>query len=320
MMKTKVHFTQGWISRITSGQEDDVVVVGADFEKPPSEGEIASVMQKVSEEDAVREMIRRRWFSPGVGGEKKKQRGIALQEFLFSQAPNIPSISVAPLFRRQIRTWGLPELISTLAWLRRISTRAIEIKDLNFHINDLYKTSIIKHLVHLSADELGPRKAISYLERLGVRVIVESSLPSMKIDGASFVLSGFGPVIGLTLRYDRLDSFWFTLMHEIAHLILHLASKPNEVFLDTLEYGDFHTSETEIEANAFAKDSFIPRDVWNRSDAYRLGNKASIMALSNELKISPAIIAGRLRFERKIYDEFSQLVGNGKVRALLLQE
>ena len=30
------------------------------------------------------------------------------------------------------------------------------------------------------------------------------------------------PVAALTLRYDRLDNFWFTLLHELAHIALHM--------------------------------------------------------------------------------------------------
>lgn len=128
-----------------------------------------------------------------------------------------------------------------------------------------------------------------------------------------------GPVIGLTLRNDRLDSFWFTLLHEVAHLVLHLPTDSNEVFVDTIENEDQYSPEFETEADAFAKDSFIPRDVWNRN-VFRLRTGASILDLSAKLKINPSIVAGRLRYERKAYNEFSQLVGIGEVRKLLLNE
>jgi HTH-type transcriptional regulator/antitoxin HigA len=312
-----IHFSQEWATRVTSHDEPGITVSGKDVAELPSEEEIMTVLERVSETDAVREMIRRKWFEPSGFDEQTRGRTNALKEFLFSGAES-PSISVAPLFRRQLRKRGVVELISTFAWLCRLSERAYEKEGLEFRSEDLQRS--IGHLVRLSADKLGPRKAIRYLETLGVKVIIESTLPSMHVDGASLMLREIGPLIGLTLRYDRLDSFWFTLMHEVAHLVLHLKSKPGEVFVDTLEYGESFDSETEIEADAFAKDSFIPRDVWNRSDAFRLSTNASIIALSKQLKIHPAIVAGRLRFERKIYQEFSQFVGNGEVRALLMSE
>ena len=85
-----------------------------------------------------------------------------------------------------------------------------------------------------------------------------------------------------------------------------------------------HTSRVEQsrrrrgEANAFAKDGLIPRDIWLRSDAYRLGSASSALSLANHLGVHPAIVAGRLRFERRNFRIFSDLVGEGRVRDVVL--
>ena len=314
----KVHFSQQWVSRVTSDQESGIPMVGREMAGPPLDTDVLAILGNASETDAVREMIRRGWFTPLANKPRNIGVGTALMEFLFQQRTYEPSVSLASLFRRQARQRGLVELVTTLAWLRCVSEKSMEMDVPKFNKNNLSDTSI-SHIVRLSIDQQGPRKAINFLQKLGVRVIVESSLPTMRTDGASFILPGKGPVIGLTLRYDRLDSFWFTLLHEIAHLVLHLTTDSDEIFVDTIENEDQYGSETETEADAFAKDSFIPRDAWNRN-AFRLRTTASILALSTKLKIDPSIVAGRLRYERKAYNEFSQLVGNGKVRELLLNE
>ena len=70
------------------------------------------------------------------------------------------------------------------------------------------------------------------LARWGVRFVLLRHLPKTYLDGAAFWLAE-GPVVALTLRYDRIDAFWFTLMHELAHL----AEGRSEAYLDQLEDG-----------------------------------------------------------------------------------
>ena len=122
------------------------------------------------------------------------------------------------------------------------------------------------------------------------------------------------PIIGLTLRFDRLDNFWFTLLHEVVHVWKHISN--GETFMDDLEA----TAEDrrEIEANRIARDAFIPRAIWKRSDAFTAPSKESIDRLSRELKIHPAIIAGRLRRELSNYQMLNDVVGHLEVRKLFL--
>jgi HTH-type transcriptional regulator/antitoxin HigA len=138
----------------------------------------------------------------------------------------------------------------------------------------------------------------------------------MSVDGVSLHDEHVGPVLAMTLRHDRLDNFWFTLLHEIGHICLHLHHPGNAVFVDS-EDEDNEDSEVEAEANAFAKDGLIPRDVWLRSDAHRRGDEASVLNLARKLGIHPAIVAGRLRFERRDYRMFPGLIGIGQVRSLI---
>lgn len=312
---TKLKLTQAWVHRVTSDTTDDIVVAGKDMGPLPSDAELSAIATSAAKTDAVREMVRRKWFS----SPDKGNRGTALQHFLFSGRPSKPAFAVAALFRRQSRQRDLVDEIATLAWLCRVTDKAMAEKKLLFDAAKLNQRAIT-HLVRLSKGSSGPRDAIQYLERLGIRVVIENSLPGMHIDGASFVVPNFGPVIGLTLRYDRLDSFWFTLLHELAHIVLHLQGESDEVFVDSIEEEDREESEIEAEANAFTKDSFVPRDAWFRSDAFRLATEPAIHVLAEKFEIHPAVIAGRLRFERKRYQDFSQLLGAGQVRSVLLAE
>ena len=118
--------------------------------------------------------------------------------------------------------------------------------------------------------------------------------------------------MALTLRYDRLDNFWFTLFHELAHVALHLDKDDIEAFFDDLtacERKDTYESEADI----LASESLIHENEWK---SVRLSTKSlpkTVMAFAEKLRISPAILTGRIRFEKKDYSVFKQLVGTGKV-------
>ncbi len=120
------------------------------------------------------------------------------------------------------------------------------------------------------------------------------------------------PVIGMTLRYDRLDYFWHTLLHELSHIVLgHAAAEP--VF-DDLEIA-VQEGDREHDADLLAQRTFIPDDAWKVFMSHRT-SAMSVCALAAQLSISPAIVAGRYRFETRNYRIFSNLVGNGEVRRL----
>jgi HTH-type transcriptional regulator/antitoxin HigA len=210
------------------------------------------------------------------------------------------------------------EELITLTWLRWVSEKASAVRLPARFSNDKLSDEAISQLVQLSKRRDGPRAALEYVSNLGVTVIVESSLPGMRTDGAAFIADGVGPVIGLTLRYDRLDSFWFTLLHEIGHIVLHLIKSPDSVFIDSFDEDGVDDIEIEAEANAFAKDAFIPRDVWLRSEAFRSGKEPAVRALASKCSIHPAIVAGRLRFEKRKYFALSELLGEGTVRSELI--
>ena len=88
-------------------------------------------------------------------------------------------------------------------------------------------------------------------------------------------------------------------MHELAHLQKHFGTQA-VAFVDDISNVD-NTDLREREADALAAEALIPRSVWSRSDAARLRTSAAVESLANELRINPAIIAGRIRRETGNY-------------------
>jgi len=310
--------SQAWVTKVTSTAADDVIASGVGLLPLPSEYDVAAVVRKAASKATLREIARRKWFSVPKHSDPQSW-GDALVSFLFPQAHIRPALATAALFRHSPRQRDLVEDLATMAWLCRVTDKA-EHSDVPHFDRAKLTPEALRHLVRLSTKNDGPQRALSYLETLGIRSVIESALPGMRLDGASFFAKGLGPVLGLTLRFDRLDSFWFTLMHEVAHIALHLDAATTTVFVDSLEEEDRSTSELEAEADAFAKDAFVPRDAWYRSEAYRLGTESAVHDLAEAHHIHAAIVAGRLRYERVGYRALTHLVGEGQVRQFLLAE
>ena len=140
---------------------------------------------------------------------------------------------------------------------------------------------------------------------MGIRLVVIEHLPKSKIDGAALWLGDNWekPVIALSLRYDRIDSFWHTLFHEVSH-IKHRDSYVVDVDLVGADrcLSNEAVSEIEKRANEESADMLIPRAILqsfiSRTRPFYYTDK--INQFANLLKIHPGIIAGQLQFKNEI--------------------
>ena len=140
------------------------------------------------------------------------------------------------------------------------------------------------------------------------------SFSGIKLDGATFLLGDSIPVIGMSLRYNRLDYYWFTLFHELSHVILHQEHLKTPL-LDDLEKEK--TTDIENEANNLALKMIIPRSVWRSCDLNYNADNKNVYKLAEELKIHPALVAGRYRKERNNYSIFSDIVNAINIKDFL---
>lgn len=283
----------------------------------PDTAQLKIVLRNLALTDAAREMVRRKWFQLGGIQNKVAERGEALFDFLFGHRANRPAFAMFK-GRRPSTQRDLFEEIATMAWIAHVTdTAQSQLRKTAFKVSSV-SDEFVHRLVRLSVLNDGPKQALEAVRGIGINVVIEGGLPGMSVDGASFHTRGIGPVLVMTLRYDRLDNFWFTLLHELGHIALHLADPSDDVFVDSMEDGQNDDQEAEAEADAFAKDGLIPRDTWLRSGAHRLGSESSVVSFAKQLGIHPAIVAGRIRYERREFRIFPDLVGIGGVRDLLL--
>ncbi len=198
------------------------------------------------------------------------------------------------------------------AWCLHVLATARSTRLEGGYVQGVVNIAFMTDLAKLSAFQDGPRLAKEYLSRYGIALVIAKHLPKTHLDGAAMETIEGGPVIGMTLRYDRLDNFWFCLMHELAHIGRHIDSSSNQIFVDDLTLQD--GNDKEKEADEWAEEALIPKAVWKQSGIEQDASQLLVMELARRMKIAPAIVAGRVRHKRGNYRLLSKHVGNGEVR------
>ena len=199
------------------------------------------------------------------------------------------------------------------AWCWQVLAQANE-RDLRTdYQEDGDHAELLNQVARLSPAIDGPRQAVDFLAEQGIAVEIVPHLPRTHLDGAAMKSVGGYPVIGLTLRYDRIDNFWWVLMHELAHVALHL-SETSEAFIDDLQLTA--ASNGEKEADDFAYNCLIPKEIWYDSGILENPSPMAVIGLAQGVGVHPAIIAGRARHELENYRLLSQFVGTGEVRPI----
>ena len=223
-----------------------------------------------------------------------------------------------PLYLRRTITYGATHETNKTnlkLWVSRVRELASESrKDRGHWRPEVLTEEFLGYVARLSWSNEGPRLAQKFLAEKGIALIVWPALPKTKLDGAAMRDTEGAPIIGLTIRFNRLDNFWFTLMHELVHAWKHLPEWDIAITDEEVEKREDEDDTKEAEANRIARDIFIPRPVWKRSDAYLHPTIDSIHSLADKLHISPAVVAGRLRREKVGYTKLTKMVGIGQVR------
>lgn len=163
--------------------------------------------------------------------------------------------------------------------------------------------SALPQLRKLAVSPETARDVPEFLASHGVRLVIVEQLPGTKMDGAALRDAEGRPVIAMSLRYDRIDSFWHTLAHEIVHVL----DRDGDAMLDVDISTDGNTSwsvdpEKELHANEEGAHMLIPRE---QLDAFILRvsplfSKTRIIEFAQEVGVHPGIVVGQLQHRGKI--------------------
>ncbi len=230
------------------------------------------------------------------------------------------AFAAAPLYRKNDsrRVNAKTDDHALRAWCWQVLAQARENQSGVDYQKGALTPQFLRRVARMSVLEDGPTQARELLVQHGVEVEYVGHLPRTHLDGAALRLPSGKPVIGLTLRYDRLDNFWFTLLHELAHVGLHLDDCSEETgFVDDhslRRVQSVGSDSTEQEADQLAQDALIPPDNWSQGTIMEAPTPMAVLNMAWEAQVHPAIVAGRVRYESGNYRLLSQFVGTGEVR------
>lgn len=175
--------------------------------------------------------------------------------------------------------------LALLAWVqeakikaRGIETAPINRKRLSEFLPRIRKMTILKPEEFCSRLKAG-------LAECGIALVFLPHLKGSFLQGATF-MDGNKLVVGLTARGKDADKFWFSLFHELAHIILN-----------HVDQADGTSDQDESDANAWSRDILIPPESFERFVGRKNYSGASVCEFARTLEIAPGIVVGRLQNE-----------------------
>jgi HTH-type transcriptional regulator / antitoxin HigA len=257
----------------------------------------------------VSDMIRRRWIdAEDVRDVAAVERSLA--KFFGVASPS--EIEVLPHAAKKTNVFGNATPVQ-LAWLYRV--RQVATGMLVAKFSDVSARDAARRLMPLRANADDVRQVPRIMNEAGIRFVIVESLPSAKIDGVCMWLDG-QPVIGLSMRHDRIDNFWFVLRHELEHVIQ--GHGRSAMMLDVeLDGGSDLEPEEERVANEAAASFCVPPEMMAKFVARKSPFFADrdIMAFAHTIGVHPGLVAGQLQRRTGRYDRFR--AHQVKVRSLV---
>jgi HTH-type transcriptional regulator/antitoxin HigA len=253
----------------------------------------------------VGEMSKRGWLGPVNIRDVRQVEGALAGFFGASTTDEIEFLPHAAR-KTMVNTETTP---AQLAWLYRVRAMAAEMIAPPYERRKLEEAlaELRSLLVSVESTRLVPR----VLERAGVRFVVVETLPTAKIDGVCFWLDDRSPVVGLSMRHDRIDNFWFVLRHELEHV--RLGHGKHQMILDTELEGERAGSgpdvpEEERLANAAAAEFCVPsaqmKAFVDRKAPFF--SERDLVGFARSLGVHPGLVAGQLQHLTGRYERFRQ--------------
>lgn len=263
----------------------------------------------------IGEMITRGWLdADDVRDVPRVERALAT----FFGVDSASDIELLPHAAKRTNVAGDVTPVQ-LAWLHRVRQVAQSLVVPRYSTKALQDALKQLRLLLASPDEA--RKAPRILAEAGVRLVVVAPLTGAKIDGVCFWLDERTPVIGLSMRYDRLDNFWFVLRHECEHVLR--GDGRGAIVLDAeLEKERAGTgpelAEQERIANEAAAEFCVPQKILSQFVARKapIFTERDVRAFAHLVKVHPGIVAGQLQHATARYERFREHLT--KVRDIVL--
>ncbi|AZO29649.1 HigA family addiction module antitoxin [Mesorhizobium sp. M1B.F.Ca.ET.045.04.1.1] len=248
----------------------------------------------------VREMIRRGWL---------QDTGVSLLEAQMMRFFGKNDLSDIPYLAHAAKKADYSEETpAQVAWLFRVRQLALETVVPSYSESKL--RTLAQEITRYMVDPEDVRRVPRALAECGVRYVIVETLPKANIDGVCFWLDGGSPVIGMTVRFDRIDNFWFVLRHEIEH-VLNRDGQGNlgpEIIDTELEGERAGTGDTlpkeERLANRAAAEICVPATELESFYIRKFPfiSERDMLGFARRVQRHPGIVVGQLQRKMERYD------------------
>lgn len=242
----------------------------------------------------IKDMIKRRWIEPSDSLDVLEREVLSFFQ--------IGSFDEKPICKFAAKKSGSYSDVmpAQMAWYFRGRTLAESVVAPAFDENRF--VAGLADLRRLAKTESDLRKVPGLLSAWGIRLVVVEHLSSTKLDGAAFWLADDRPVIILSLRYDRIDNFWFVLCHELAHIKNRDPGSIDNDLMDTSSDPNADKPEFERVADRMAAHLIIPKGHLEKFMALHRPrySKKAIAAFADSIGVHPGIVVGQLQHRKEI--------------------
>jgi HTH-type transcriptional regulator / antitoxin HigA len=262
----------------------------------------------------VRELMKRNWIEPSDN--------LDVVEHRVCRFYRINSIEERPEFAHAAKATQADAEYDERnelqwAWLYRAKELAEATHSSPYSEANLRKALSRLRTLLVAPEEL--RQVPTILAEAGVRFVIVEFLPGAKIDGAAFWLNDT-PVIALSIRFDRVNNFWFVLRHEIEHILNRDGQVSIDIELTERLQNKGELPPEEVRANAAAAEFLIPK---SELDSFivrvrPLYSEQRILLFAKRIGVHPGIVVGQLQHRDEVpYTHFHKHLV--KVREIVTQ-
>ncbi len=254
----------------------------------------ADVKAMIYERMPVRDMIKKGWLEPYQDTDELRARILQFWKWDILDFKQVDDNYIQCLTRKS-SAYNQFNASYAITWYQMARNVAESFPRLRYQKEKLEKLYDEIHLYSIKNN--GVELFLKQLQQCGVVFFVLPHLQKTYLDGASFIF-GENPAIVYTGRYKRIDNFWFTLAHEIAHVLRHL-DEQTPFILDNLKDGE--RNELEDEANSLAAEKLRHGEISQFLNPYVGYLTASrVEECAAKYEVHPSIVIGKMAFDKKL--------------------
>ncbi len=254
------------------------------------DGEEVRKRAELYETYPVTELVRRGWVEPSASIEVLKARILS-----FYHQEELATPCFHPIAARKASTVApdAPHSRLLTAWLFRLRQIAEPVKVKPFDLSAMPR--LIEELQSRMHEPTAVADIPALLAEYGIRIVFLEPFKGMKVDGVCTWLGENEPLIGMSLRYNRIDNFWFVLLHELGH-VRYGDAKTKVIVDEDLGATRTETSQCESRADSYAQRAIIPKGV--EADFAALAtariSEGRLMQFAAEHALHPGLVVGQL--------------------------